>query len=58
MNATHQAPQDRRYDVAARLFGKSRAGAIAHIRALGRAARQHLQGQVDWVIAYENEEVH
>lgn len=38
MTAIDQAPQDHRYDVAARLLGKDRAGAIAHILALGLPA--------------------
>lgn len=50
--------QARRYDVAAALLGTSRAEAIAHIKNLPDARRQELRSFVDWVIEYENNEVH
>lgn len=55
MNAVmDRATQARRYDAAAVLLDTDRARAVSQIRAMPAAERQHLQGQVDWVIAYED----
>lgn len=51
-----RATQARRYDVAAVLLGTDRRGAVERIKAMPLAERQHLQGLVAWVIAYEDYE--